>query len=129
MKRNTLQRQIVMNALKKMHNHPTASQVYAYVRADYPTISKATVFRILNQESEEGTIMKVPVNDSEMHYELKNPPHYHLRGRMCGKVIDAPFPYQAHKEDVEQVNGFLIEGHSIEFYGICEECRKAEKGE
>lgn len=71
MKRNTLQRQIVMNALKKMHNHPTASQVYAYVRADYPTISKATVFRILNQESEEGTIMKVPVNDSEMHYELK----------------------------------------------------------
>ena len=45
--RNTVQRQIVLQAVLRMHDHPTADTVYAAVAAEHPSISKATVYRNL----------------------------------------------------------------------------------
>ena len=39
--RNTIQRQIVLQAVNQMHNHPTADAIYAVIAAQHPTISKA----------------------------------------------------------------------------------------
>ena len=47
--RNTIQRQIVLQAVNQLHNHPTADAIYAFIAAQHPTISKATVYRNLNQ--------------------------------------------------------------------------------
>lgn len=130
MKRNTLQKQIVMHALKEMYNHPTASQVYEHVHKDYPSISKATVFRILNSACEDQEIMKIMSQDKEVHYEMMNPPHYHMRCRRCGKIQDAPLLYQAQFDEMQKKFGdFQVEGHSIEFYGLCNECLKKEREE
>lgn len=52
--RNTVQRQIVLQAVLRMHDHPTADTVYAAVAADHPSISKATVYRNLNQLASQG---------------------------------------------------------------------------
>ena len=41
-KRNTIQKQLVLEAVAQLHNHPTAEQVYAQVVKAHPTISKAT---------------------------------------------------------------------------------------
>ena len=41
--RNTIQRQIVLQAVNQLHNHPTADAIYAFIAAQHPTISKATV--------------------------------------------------------------------------------------
>ncbi|MCI5774452.1 MAG: transcriptional repressor [Erysipelotrichaceae bacterium] len=130
MSRNTLQKQIVMQALKSMHDHPTASQIYAYIHQDYPTISKATVFRILNQACEDGTIMKVMTSDNEAHYEMLNKPHYHMRCRLCSKLIDAPIGYLPELNlSAFDCSDFLIEGHTIEFYGLCADCQAKLKKE
>lgn len=128
MERNTLQKQIVKNALKSMHNHPTATEVYNYIHKDYPSISKATVFRILNNCCTNGEFMKVDVNDEEAHYELKNPPHYHMHCRICNKIFDAPIPFDDSliKKGFEN-SDFFVEGHSIEFYGVCKECQKKKE--
>ena len=37
-----------------MHNHPSAGMVYEAVNAEYPNISRATVFRILAEAADEG---------------------------------------------------------------------------
>lgn len=130
MTRNTLQKQIVMHALKEMNNHPTASQIYEYIHQDYPSISKATIFRILNQGCEEKSIMKVMVNDNEAHYEPINKPHYHMRCRLCSKIIDAPMIYHPEFDhNAFDSPDFLIEGHTIEFYGICRQCQIQTKKE
>ena len=54
--RNTIQRQIVLQAVNQMHNHPTADAIYAVIAAQHPTISKATVYRNLNQLAAQGEI-------------------------------------------------------------------------
>lgn len=130
MKRNTLQKQIVMHALREMYNHPAASQVYEHIHKDYPSISKATVFRILNAACEDNEVMKVMTQDREVHYETMNRPHYHMRCRRCGRIQDASILYQDQFDEMQRRLGdFLVEGHSIEFFGLCSDCMKKEREE
>ncbi|WP_419550310.1 transcriptional repressor, partial [Paratractidigestivibacter faecalis] len=44
--RNTVQREIILEELRGLANHPTADEVYESVHAKHPSISKATVYRI-----------------------------------------------------------------------------------
>ena len=44
--RQTKQKQVIYDALT-MLNHPTATEVYAWVHERHPTVSRATVFRVL----------------------------------------------------------------------------------
>ena len=68
-KRNTIQKQIVFDVLTKMHNHPSAGMVYEAVNAEYPNISRATVFRILAEAADEGKILRLKLNDSTDRYD------------------------------------------------------------
>ena len=127
MRRNTLQKQIIIHTLKEMSWHPTASQIYEKLHSHYPSISKATVFRVLNQACQAGVAMQVMVGERETRYEMKNPPHYHMWCRVCGKVEDASMAYHAGlEEELKDRKGFTIEGHTTAFYGICEDCRRQE---
>ena len=48
MKRNTIQRQLVIAAVRFLADHPTADEVYERITMEYPDISKGTVYRNLN---------------------------------------------------------------------------------
>ena len=52
-KRNTIQKELVLNAVTKMHRHVTADEVYDYIKKDYPSIGKGTVYRNLSILAEE----------------------------------------------------------------------------
>ena len=45
--RQTKQKQIIYGALQAL-DHPTATEVYGQVHENYPTVSRATVFRVLS---------------------------------------------------------------------------------
>ncbi len=55
-KRNTIQKQLVLDAVFRLANHPTAEEVYAEVARSHPTVSKATVYRNLGSLSEDGLL-------------------------------------------------------------------------
>ncbi len=74
--RNTVQRQIVLQAVLRMHDHPTADTVYAAVAADHPSISKATVYRNLNQLASQGEIRRVAVPNGADRYDFNLEEHY-----------------------------------------------------
>lgn len=60
MQRNTLQRKRVMDVLTSLEGeHPSAERVYERVHTLFPTVSKATVYRILKDEAAHGTILGV----------------------------------------------------------------------
>ena len=72
--RNTIQRQIVLQAVNQMHNHPTADAIYAFIAAQHPTISKATVYRNLNKLAAQGEILRVPVPTGADHFDFNIKP-------------------------------------------------------
>ena len=44
-RRNTIQKDLVRNAVYEMRRHVTANEVYEFVKEVYPTIGKGTVYR------------------------------------------------------------------------------------
>lgn len=126
-KRNTLQKAIILEALKElMGTHPTPNEVYEHIHEKYPTISLATVFRVLAGEVEEGEAQRVYAPDSTLRYEYGTRKHYHVSCRKCGKVEDVDMPYlHGIEKTAEALNGFAVEKHIVEFIGLCPECKRA----
>ena len=53
-RRNTIQKDLVRNAVYEMKRHVTANEVYEFIKESYPTIGKGTVYRNLDILVEEG---------------------------------------------------------------------------
>lgn len=127
--RNTIQRALVLEAVKGSECHPTAEEVYIAVTSKYPHIGRATVYRNLNQLAESGELRKAEMPGGADRYDRECRDHYHARCFYCGRVFDAELPYMAELEKaVKGPDGFTFIGHDIVFKGICEACKKAGRG-
>ncbi len=124
--RNTVQRTIVLDALRGLANHPTADEVFEAVHAEHPSISKATVYRLLNKLSEDGETLKVRINNGADHFDHQVFDHYHARCTVCGKVDDVLVPVlDGIEAEASEVSGYKILGHTLQFDGICPACQKS----
>ena len=125
-KRNTLQKGIVSDVFSSMTNHPSAGMVYDAVHEKYPGISRATVYRILAEAAEEGVIQRLKLREANDRYDFTLGKHYHITCKHCGAVADVNL--ELDTADIEQraegCQGFLVENCHVEFFGVCEECRK-----
>lgn len=121
--RNTVQKQIVMQTVQRMHDHPTADAVYAAVSAEHPSISKATVYRNLNQLAAQEEIRRVPVPNGADRFDFRTEEHYHVRCSKCGAVFDVHMPHINNLiESIEDSSGVAVKRYDILFEGICSHC-------
>ena len=117
--RNTVQRQIVLQTVLRMHDHPTADTVYAAVAAEHPSISKATVYRNLNQLVIQGDIRRVPVPNGADRYDFNTSEHYHVRCTHCGQVYDVYMPHIDNLLDsVAEAYGVEVQRYDILCQGV-----------
>ena len=121
--RQTKQKQIIYDALKTL-DHPTATEVYMHVHKNFPSVSRATVFRVLGGFSTCGKALELRAAGNEVRYDYNVMPHYHARCRGCGRVADVTTAVPSGIEISAQPCGdFELEGYSLEFYGICGDCK------
>lgn len=121
-KRNTIQRSLVLDAVRSMHNHPTSAEVYECVREHHPSISRATVYRNLAVLSESGEIKRVKVPGGADHYDYREDPHFHGVCRECGAVCDIEIPGGVSAFEGLSSRSFQVEECSVVFTGLCEAC-------
>ena len=128
-RRNTKQRALILQTVKKHCDHPSAEQIYMEVRAVSPKISRGTVYRNLNLLSETGGIRHLEMPDAD-RFDWREDRHYHLCCTGCGRVIDVPIGYL---EDLDQAlaeqTGYLMVYHHTTFEGLCPACREREEQE
>lgn len=130
MKRNTVQRQIVLEIVNQLQNHPTADQVYDKAVELHPSISRGTVYRNLNQLAEDGGIHKIEVPSGADRFDHMLHPHYHIRCQCCNKLSDVEMDHMERLENaVSNQQGFQFTGHTILFSGICPQCQVPTDGE
>ena len=60
-KRNTIQRALVLETVNKLQNHATADEIYEAIISEHPNISRATVYRNLKLLSEMGEIRRLEI--------------------------------------------------------------------
>ena len=71
--RRTAQKQAVYDALRAL-DHPSATEVYAYLQGKEPAVSRGTVFRVLSAFSESGRVKKLRLLGDEAHYDFNTCP-------------------------------------------------------
>ncbi|MCL2396879.1 MAG: transcriptional repressor [Defluviitaleaceae bacterium] len=121
MKRNTIQRQAILDAINSLANHPTAEDVYVQVIKTHPTISKATVYRNLAAAAENGEIGTVGIFDGAMHFDHKKEEHFHFFCDKCRGFIDIPsFDLKANLTPFNKLDIKKIE---LTLRGLCEDCK------
>jgi len=122
-KRNTVQRQIIINTLKEFKSHPSVDVLYAEIYKTHPTISKATVYRNLRMLSEEGLIKQIAVSDDVARYDGCVKVHYHFSCKLCNKIFDLEMDMlEGIDNNVQDSYGVKVDGHEILFSGTCAEC-------
>ena len=67
--RNTIQKKIIFNTLRDIDGHPTAKEVYEKLHSKHATISRATVFRVLNNLANAGHINRIRILDNSDIYD------------------------------------------------------------
>ncbi|NMF26338.1 transcriptional repressor [Olsenella umbonata] len=123
-RRNTRQRQLVLDAVRELDDHPTADEVYLRVREKDGHVSRGTVYRNLHILVESGDIISVKAFGGE-RFDRRSDCHAHLVCTECGSVTDVPAPdVSAGEHEVERTWGFTDVRASTIFYGICPSCQK-----
>lgn len=124
-KRKTIQRSLILDAVRKLKCHATADEVYALVAREHSNISKGTVYRNLNQLAEDGEIRKLEIPGGADRFDHQCHDHYHARCLRCGKVFDVDMEYIPNLEKgIKDSHGFAFSGHDITFNGYCMECKE-----
>lgn len=123
----TCQRQIILEELKRVASHPTADEVYEMVRRRLPRISLGTVYRNLETLSRLGIIQKIDVGGAKKRFDGNPRNHYHVRCLGCDRVDDVALEPLAGIEDrLRSATDYEINGHRLEFIGLCPRCRERE---
>jgi len=124
--RLTPQRLALVDLLASDTSHPSAEQVYSRLKAQYPTISLATVYNTLEMLVALGEALPLDLNDGCTRYDVLRPAaHPHVICRRCGRVADL---------DLDGVDAMLDQARAavqyedlqarVHFDGICPTCAR-----
>ena len=118
------QREAIKDYLSSVTTHPTADTVYMHIKEEFPNISLGTVYRNLSLLTELGEIIKIPTEGAD-RFDARVTPHNHFICKSCGRVMDIMISVKNPVEEINaQWHGGEVEECRMEFYGICNECKK-----
>jgi Fe2+ or Zn2+ uptake regulation protein len=121
-KRNTVQKQLILDAVGELNSHATAEQVYEHVAAKCPTISKATVYRNLRQLADQRKLLNIGTFYGVTHYDHKCHEHSHFVCEQCGQVHDVNEDFADILNRAGKTPGVKISGFQLHFSGLCDKC-------
>jgi Fur family peroxide stress response transcriptional regulator len=124
--RLTPQRVALLHLMAASDGHPSASQLYDQIKAQFPTTSRATVYKTLNLLKEMDEVLELGFSDDDNRYDGNKPyPHPHLICICCRRIMDPEVSLtQSLIQEVAQSSGYQIVGHRLDFYGLCPDCQE-----
>lgn len=121
----TPQRLAVLDYLEGNTSHPSAEDIYRVLLDKFPTMSLATVYNTLDTLRLRGHIRELSIDPEKKRFDPNTKPHNHLICVRCKKVADVNRTFDLGLAG-DGASGFEVQGHHIEFYGICFSCKKTE---
>jgi Fe2+ or Zn2+ uptake regulation protein len=89
--------------------------------------NKSSLYREIDKLLSEEIIIEIDLLDGKKRYELNNHiHHHHALCTKCGSVICVDIPNNLEEVEAKllQKKGFKVTGHVLEFFGMCEKCKK-----
>ena len=126
--RLTPQRMAVIKTLIGNREHLNAEQIYERVREDFPMTSLATVYKTVTVLKEMGEIQEISFDGEGKHFDGgSSHPHPHLICIRCRRIEDLDIAdWSLLPADIARQTGYRIEGHRLDFFGVCPACQEEE---
>lgn len=125
--KSTSQRDIILEAFVDAARHMSAEELYARIKKTHPHIGYATVYRTLKLLAEAGIAEERRFEDGFTRYEYKTSEtghHDHLICTRCGEIVEFENErIESLQGDVARKNGFQVQSHKLEIYGLCARCQ------
>ncbi len=90
------------------------------VRKRHPTISKATVYNVLDALKQAGALQELTIERQAARYDINVAPHPHFLCRQCGRLYDVDIPCAIRPGDM--VDGHRTESVQTYIFGVCAQC-------
>ncbi|HTY82105.1 MAG TPA: Fur family transcriptional regulator [Dehalococcoidales bacterium] len=121
----TPQRHAILKVIAATHDHLTPEAIFDKSRLIDPGIGLVTVYRTLEILNQLNLVCRVHVEGGCRSYMMRRPTehHHHMICSGCGKVVDFTNCGLGEMEQrLSRESGFNIQGHLLEFYGLCGDC-------
>lgn len=123
--KHSKQRDLILRIVRSTRCHPNADWVYIAARKEMPNISLGTVYRNLKHLVQDGKIQELTLKNNIKLYDGDMRDHYHVTCMCCHKIQDIPHIFsRVDSNDIEDITGYQIISHRLDFFGICPECLK-----
>ncbi len=122
----TPQRLVILDAIYKLGNHPTADNIIEYIRQSNPNIASGTVYKVLDTLIENKLVKKVTTDRDLMRYDGIMENHHHLYCSECDLIED----YMDEELDEvlkeyfkkKKFTGFKLEDIVVQIRGTFDKC-------
>lgn len=120
----TPQRLAIYGYLKNTKTHPSADSIYKELKADYPNMSLATVYKNVASLKNAGLVTELNVGEESFRYDGNTKPHAHVVCKCCHKVTDyyGKVTSDSIISNAENDTGYSIDSQQVYFFGLCNDC-------
>ena len=123
----TPQRLAILRALDGDETHPTAQELFDRLRADFPTLSVATVYNTLSALTRMARCAPLELG-GPVRFDPNVTAHDHAVCERCGRIRDVLHPSVEDEADANAaLSGFRVRRVERIYRGFCAQC--AEAGE
>ena len=127
---NTKQKETIENHVKSKTADFSVKEICQELAED--KISQATIYRTIDQMSEQGKLKKSATNHGETRYQYLDDcdenGHCYLKCNQCGQIehIDCKIVSKL-AQHVEDEHGFIASPHDMILAGTCKNCAEREE--
>jgi len=125
-RRNTKQRQLILEIIRQANEHLDAEHIYERVRQLSPGISLSTVYRNLQLFTNAGLLVEHQFTGMRRRYEIATRSrHHHLMCIGCGRIFEFSCPSSDGLQTrITKEKGFRVTDAEVRLVGYCPECQR-----
>ncbi len=123
----TKNRTAILEFLSSQKKPISAEEILEHILSEHHDVNKTTIYRELFFLLEHNFIKEVEFGDGKKRYEItiNRAHHHHIICVNCKKVEDIPLEKELDSQEkhIEEVTGFKLTSHMLEFFGLCKTCQ------
>lgn len=121
----TSARKVTLHFLEKENRPVDVEEILEHLRKHDLATDRATVYRMIETFLGKGIINRFEFGEGKFRYELAGTDHHHLVCESCGRIEDiSDCGIERWEKEIKKKKGFVVEHHSLEFFGICKSCQQ-----
>lgn len=124
--RSTSVKDTLLSLLEKERQPLSAPAIVEWFARAGKGVNKTSIYRAIEYGIASGVIAEVLIDGTCRYFELADRAHHHHAiCTQCGAVEDISFDDESIIESVKKqkaLKGFVIQRHSMDFFGLCKKC-------